>query len=271
MTGRTIIFSLLMLHFCFAAEAAVQYPFLGEIMREGVNVRAGQNINFEKLCTLKKGEEVVVADKSYQWYKVKLPLKAECYISKKYVKMLNQNVGVVIASNVNLRAGAGVQFTSLGQLVKDNIVTIKNDTGDWYKIEPVEGAYGWIAEDYLAFKSAQLPASQPVLTLSQWKNLNSSAASGQNDDIIPAPVKKKEPALLTFVGTLEPIESMNLPADIHYKLLIDDKNICYLAISPALIERFSRYKVKISGLLKGEYKTLYPYPVISVSKIHLVL
>jgi len=59
-------------------------PFLAESTGDNVNVRAGQSANFERLCQLSEGEEVVVLDKEYSWYKIQTALTATKQIRSKY-------------------------------------------------------------------------------------------------------------------------------------------------------------------------------------------
>src|SRR3989338_1380173 len=66
----------------FAAQES--FPFLAEAINERVNVRAGQSQNFEKLCQLEKGEEVIVVGKDFSWYKIQLPSRTHVYVSDKY-------------------------------------------------------------------------------------------------------------------------------------------------------------------------------------------
>jgi len=82
------------------------FPFLAEVTGDRVNVRSGQSANFERLCQIDKGEEIVVEGKEFSWYKVRLPSSAKSFVSKKYVQFLGQNAGGVIADRVNIRAGA---------------------------------------------------------------------------------------------------------------------------------------------------------------------
>jgi len=140
------------------AFAEEKFPFLAEVSAPSVNIRAGQHSNFEKLCRLNKGVQVIVVARSYSWYKIKLPLDAKSFISQNYIQLTNDKTGVVSANRVNVRAGPDPNTTALGQLKKGASVKILEKLPGWYRIEPIEGTYGWVSAQYLTFKSSSIPA-----------------------------------------------------------------------------------------------------------------
>lgn len=154
--------SLFLLLTCGFAWAKEEFPYLAEVTEDNVNVRAGQDKSFESVGRLSKGTEVVVVGKEYGWYKVKLPDAAKCFISSKYIKGHGGGIGEVTGNRVNVRAAAGEKFTSLGQLQKGTLVRIRDKTNDWFQIEPLEGIYGWISEEFLKFKSKIIPPTNVV-------------------------------------------------------------------------------------------------------------
>ena len=113
MTQKIIFFTLLFCCVSFKSYGANEtFPFVAEITENNVSVRAGQSINFEKICTLKKGDEVLVTDKQYSWYKIKLPQEAKSFVSEKYVVMKNDHEAEIVGDRVNVRAGAGIHLGS---------------------------------------------------------------------------------------------------------------------------------------------------------------
>jgi uncharacterized protein YgiM (DUF1202 family) len=140
-----------------------EFPFKGKITSNNVKLRAGYNENFTALKNLKKDEELIVVDRYFCWYQVKLPNDVYCYISKAYVN----DQGLVTANSLNIRAGAGEKYHILGKLKKGEPVFIVGTEGDWYKIVPPEGASGWVSEDYLEkiapIQVADIPKAQPAV------------------------------------------------------------------------------------------------------------
>jgi|GEM_PF-1500503 len=140
------VFSLLALTACAEEGAKEAFPKSGYVKNDGAQIKAGDNANFENLCALSKSEPVKIMDKRYSWFKVLLPKKAALYVSNDYVTLTSdeKGVGVINASNVNLRAGAGTRYSIVGQISKPEKVTILSESAGWYKIEPPYGATGWV-------------------------------------------------------------------------------------------------------------------------------
>lgn len=121
------------------------FPFRGKINAENVKLRAGYNENFTALKNLKKGEDIIVLNRYFCWYQVRLPNDVYCYVSKAYIS----DEGFVTADQLNVRAGAGEKYYILGKLKKGEPVFTVSSDGDWYKIRPPKEATGWIHEDYM--------------------------------------------------------------------------------------------------------------------------
>src|SRR5580704_17173735 len=68
------------------------FPFLAEVIKESVNVRAGPNTNFEKVDRLNRGTQVVVLGRSYEWFKVQPLPTTKAFIRSDYLR--SQGVGV---------------------------------------------------------------------------------------------------------------------------------------------------------------------------------
>ena len=125
------------------------FPFLAQVDKESVNVRAGANMNFEILDKLKRGAEVVVVGRSFDWYKVELLKTAQAYVRADYLQMRQNLIAQITGDKVNIRARANSDSASLGQLRQDDLVKVIKQTNGWYQIEPPAQAAGWIRQDFL--------------------------------------------------------------------------------------------------------------------------
>src|SRR3989338_30320 len=143
----------------FAAQES--FPFLAEAINERVNVRAGQSQNFEKLCQLEKGEEVIVVGKDFSWYKVQLPSRTHVYVSDKYVRLAGSMEGEITGDRVNVRSSAKAESTILGQIEKGARIRVIEKLQGWYKIAPPAQVFGWVAEGLVTFKSRDITAYRP--------------------------------------------------------------------------------------------------------------
>ncbi len=190
-------------------EAKEKFPKTGYVKNDGAIVKAGDNANFENLCTLSKSDSVKIIERRYSWFKILLPKKAALYVSKDYVTLTSneKGIGIINASNVNLRAGAGTRYSIAGQISKPEKVSILSEEAEWYKIEPPYGTAGWVL------------SSQIALTEEDDRTNNaeqkSAAKNYKEEKIAPpvsAPAQKKEatsPATVRL-GTSYPSPKGNL-------------------------------------------------------------
>lgn len=236
------------------------FPFVGTVTAEKVNVRAGQNTNFEKVAQLVRDDEVLVVGKEYKWYKVKLPKQANSYISDKYVQSEDKQTGVVIADRVNVRAAKDVNTTSLGQAMKGTTVKIMESTPGWYKIEPLEDSYGWISEEFIAFKSKDVSSFKSAVL--------------PKVDIAPiAQQKAPEPSNQKFVtaGFLEPVNPSDSPSGVYYRLVVDGQPMFLIKTDSHVLDPMLFYKVNCEGVRVQEPPISTYLPVLSITKIQLIL
>ncbi len=275
------------------------FPYLAEATGDQVNVRSGQSSNFERLCQLSKGDEVVVLEKGYSWYKIQLPSAARSFVSKEYVQYLGQNAGGVIAEKVNIRAGAGIHFTVLGQLAKGEQIFIEEELDEWYRIKPVAESYGWVGEKFLSFKSndvREYRAKAYARPSVEEELFELVPVEAEEEEFAEAPVveeqvveeqvvkkrtvkkraaKKqavKEQATEKFsaVGYVEDYEDKD-DDGIQYKIVVNGRPVCYVQGVNHMLGRFMHHKVSVEGAVNKKLQSKYAYPVLIVSKVRLML
>ena len=283
---RTYFFLILFSLFTFniGAEETASFPFLGQVTGEGVNIRAGQSANFEKVGRLKAGDHVVVIEKSFSWYKIKLPIDAKCYISARYLKELDKKTGEVTASRVNIRAGAGEQFSALAQTDKGQLVRILEKLEGWYKVEPPEESFGWITEGYIKFHSKELPPARivevPVRNIYARKRLaaeeatataakaaSAAATVAASEGKLPAAKVSLPTTLVT--GVVEGLADQSIAQDIRYTIGGENNGSYYLKFPPNMMDIFVHRRVTLEGMIQPDITA--PHPVILVKKINLIL
>lgn len=261
------------------AHADDQFPFLGEITSNNVNIRAGQNVNFESLGHLQKGSQVVMVSKNYGWYKIKLPPDAKSYISAGLVKRLNDGIGQVTGSRVNIRARAGINSAVIGQLEKGQYVNILNNTFEkWYQIKPSEGLYGWVLEQYVIFKSVKIPMPRivepPTRNIYVKRRIARQKAAEEKKRLAAIKAKEEEEArkkrkFIASTGIVEPLGSDSVSDSIRHRLIVDGKTVYLLKGYRGIIDWFLNHKVVLEGELKPSINS--QFPIVLVTKIKLVL
>jgi uncharacterized protein YraI len=271
MTPRlTILFVSLGLFSLSSAFAQQEiFPFLAQVTTDSVNVRAGQSANFETLCQLSRGEDVVVVGRSYKWYEIQLPLNARAFISDKYVTLLSGGEGEINAGGVNVRAGTSIQSTIVGQLDKGSRVRILGKQEGWYRIEPSPSIHGWVADQFLAFKSRDVgiekreAAPLPAQPFSEQKQ--------EAVNVLPVvPAHKK---IVSATGYLRPCRNSDKTAAASYELVIDNQPAYDVRGVQHILDEFAYATVTIEGTIPrpDDAPGRSLNPVIIVSKIQLVL
>ena len=252
-----------------AVHAEQQLPFVAEVTQDNIHLRAGQSTNFESLGRLPKGEQVVVVDKSYSWYKIKLPTSAKSYVNASFVHMLLDDVGETSGNRVNVRAQPKTDSTSLGQLNKGTLVrVIGNLDSGWFRIEPPDQSYGWVLAEYLTFRSQDVPpprvVEMPTRNIYRRKKLAEAKAAAE-----AAKSPQVQPSTVVVQGIVEDLGQQSFSPDVRHKFQVDDQTVYCLKGYRSIIDGFSHNRVKIEGT--WEPSTGSPFPVLLVTKISLVL
>lgn len=269
-------YSLLILFFSLLTSFVVaeeKFPYLGQITSDGVNIRAGQSANFEKVGQLKASEPVVVLEKSYSWYKIRLPVTAKSYISAKYVKELDKKTGEVTTDRVNVRCGPGEQSSILGQADKGQYIRILEKLEGWYKIEPIEESYGWIKEGFLKYQSHALPPQRDVAAptrniYAQKRAAETTPAPSEAPSAAVSEAPNPEQKTVFTSGVVEPLWERSLAQDVRH-MVTGDNNASYYLKGPQEIDVFRHRKVAVEGTVQFEITA--PHPIILVKKINLIL
>ncbi len=274
MAKRLILSIALLLAICTQAQARQEFfPFVAEVNARNVNVRAGENTNFEKISRLNEGDRVVVVEKRFSWYKIELPKVAKSYISDEFVLLHDERNGEVIGSRVNVRAGAGPEFTVLGQLKAGDSVTVTGHNAGWYQIEPLDNSHGWVNEKFLTFYSNTVDDYDPDQLVTRIEDRKEKAFYQK----LKKEQKKNMPVETIVVSkgvTAEGFlsqESLTGSDIIAHKISIDGKPTYYLQGLRYILDDFLHYKVSIKGELITTEESHFSYPVIDVQEVHLIL
>ncbi len=243
---------------CQAEEA---FPFVAKVTAKTANIRAGQNTNFESLGQLKKDDQIVVVGASFDWRKVKLPADAKAYVNAGFVKDLGNGIGEVSGNHLNIRANALTNASIIGQFKKGDLVRIIEKKDSWYRIEPPDQSFGWVAKDLIAFQSREIPSERLV-------KLPSSSVVAAENVPVAAQNSKEVQSLVLAVGVVEDLGVNAVSLDIRHFLRSDTK-VYALQGYRHILDGFINQRVKIEGKLQPDIKS--DNPVVLVTKITLVL
>lgn len=143
-----------------AADAVTSGGY-GYINANDVNLRSGAGTNYSVVTTMKKNTAFTYSDsKTYNssWYKIKLLSNSKTgYVHKDYAKSASTETGYVNSTEVNLRSGAGTNYsivTTMSKNTKFTYVSTSVVNSDWYYIITSNGKVGYIYKTYATKNSS---------------------------------------------------------------------------------------------------------------------
>lgn len=167
-----IVLSMFFLNPVFGEEP--QYPFVGKVLVDNLNIRSGSNKNFPSIYKLKKDSKVVVRGGQYGWYKVEIPEDTALFIAKKYIS-LKGAIGELNADKVTVRCRPSGDSSVITLLNKGDIVAILGiEDALYYKIKPPFGSCGWVMNEYIKFENPYTGAVKKIELKSTEKTSKSS-------------------------------------------------------------------------------------------------
>lgn len=148
--------------FIISASAAGTSLGVATVGASSLRLRESPNISSSILATAGQGDTVVVLQKLDGWYKVSYKA-AEGYMSSEYLSLKSTadvtiGYGLVEATSVNIRSGAGTTYNIVCSVPGKAVVTISGISNGWYKVS-YNGNTGYVLSDYLSI-TKQSPSSR---------------------------------------------------------------------------------------------------------------
>lgn len=155
-----------------------------------LNVRSGPDTSYQSIGKLYKNDKVNVISESNGWSKIQFGSKIG-YVSSEYLKNISSNnsgnesqnnnkktIQEVTSSLLNVRNGAGGQYTKIDTLHRGDKVVVLNIENNWVKIE-YNGKNGYVSSIYLKYVSDKI------------ENNNQGVSGSIPSDIVPGAYVKK--------------------------------------------------------------------------------
>jgi len=137
---------------CLSGLSATELKVRGD----KVILRAAPSESSEIVSQVSDGD-VLVTDKSIdgEWIEVFPPEKVNFWV---YGELVND--GVVAASKVQVRVGPGINYRAVGELRKDEKISIRGEYREWLKVSPPPNCRLWVNRKYVdAVDKPVLPES----------------------------------------------------------------------------------------------------------------
>jgi uncharacterized protein YraI len=216
---------LLSLTASFSLAASAASPAI--VISDQVNARARPGVAGEVLTHLKRGELVHVLDEvtdpqakgsePKRWAKIEMPAFVPVWVS---ADLVDTSTMTVKGDGVNLRAGPGKNFSSVGVAPRGTQLTQISSEGGWVQVEAPAGAYAFVSTKLLSSDAppdrlVAKPAS-PARTDPKWISAPEPAAPGPTGPVLlpvpadPAPVELDSPAATATKPLDEPTVAREL-------------------------------------------------------------
>ena len=119
------------------------------ITGDSVNFRSGAGTNYSSIGKLNKGDKIEYLGESGSWVKARYSGKIG-YVYGSYVgEYTSTNTKYVTATTLNVRSGAGTNYSIIGSLSKGTKVEVISTTNGWSKIK-YNGSTGYVSSQYLS-------------------------------------------------------------------------------------------------------------------------
>ena len=120
-----------------------------------VNLRAKPDPVGEVVTQLALDERVPVLEVQESWVRVTPPDRVELWVHRDLVKD-----GLSAGDKVNIRAGAGIHFSVVGQYTRGERIEERGQFGEWIKVGP-SNASVWVSRDWVELL-AKTPLAEPA-------------------------------------------------------------------------------------------------------------
>lgn len=124
------------------AQVMTKYP------SSTVNLRSGAGSGYGIVARFSRGTKLEILDQSGNWYKVQSG-NTTGWMSKNYISL---GLNARATGRVNLRSGAGTDYTILSTLSSGQSVTVLWVGSFWSKVQTENGLTGYISNRYYSFQ-----------------------------------------------------------------------------------------------------------------------
>ena len=131
------------------------------ITGDSVNFRSGAGTNYSSIGKLNKGDKIEYLGESGSWVKARYSGKTG-YVYGSYVgEYTSTNTKYVTATTLNVRSGAGTNYSIIGSLSKGTKVEVISTTNGWSKIK-YNGSTGYVSSQYLSSSASDNSTSTSI-------------------------------------------------------------------------------------------------------------
>ncbi len=119
---------------------------LGIVTLSEINVRSGAGTNFSITRKMKRNEQVTIFEEKNGWYRI----SSNEWVSAQFIQKQKSYpyTAEVLLDGLNVRSGAGINFSIVKKLTLKQKLEILEEKGDWARISDGE----WVSKKYIKVK-----------------------------------------------------------------------------------------------------------------------
>ena len=136
---------------------AAGFPIEGEVVGDAVSIRSRSSMDATRLAFAYKGDKLRVLGETGEWYQIFLPREYTMWVTKDLVVVGANKEAVINADNVRARAGAGLQYETVGHLDRGRRVEVLDEKDGWLKFRFVGDDRGYISIRYVRLEGEASP------------------------------------------------------------------------------------------------------------------
>ena len=133
--------ALLALFFSTVLCGLADEELVARVKSDRVNLRARPESAAEVVLQVNQDERLHVLEVQDSWVRVTPPERVDLWVHRDFVKE-----GLSVAEKVNIRAGAGINFSVVGQYTRGERIEVRGQFGEWLKVSPANASL-WVSRD----------------------------------------------------------------------------------------------------------------------------
>ena len=162
----------------------------GTITADSLNVRSGAGTKYSVIASLSKGSKVTITSTKGDWHKIKMSNGKTGWVSAKHISLsssssssssnsssssVSNKIGTVNTSSLNVRKGAGTNYSVVATVKSGQKVGILSSKNGWYNVLLSNGKKGWVSSKYVKVSNGD-----PNSVLANNTNTNTNTSTNTN-------------------------------------------------------------------------------------------
>jgi hypothetical protein len=129
----------------------------GRILGNRVNLRAKAEGHSEVVGQASEGDVLTIKSIGPEWVEVVPPTNVQLWVHREFL-----DGSRVAVDKLNVRAGAGINFSVVGQLAEGDQVALADGFGEWASIAPPPSCSLWVSRELIEPMYPETPEALPA-------------------------------------------------------------------------------------------------------------